>query len=117
MVAERVVLRRRHSAQLKALVLEQCVAPGASVAVDLLVVVSEPAAPAYLSKGQRRVSQPVRFGCAVRRVGVHPRRSASRSAVVRNAHAQDHAGRQAGSCMAEALTSKAWVVAWQYWCY
>ena len=32
MAAERVVLRRRHSAQLKALVLEQCVAPGASVA-------------------------------------------------------------------------------------
>ena len=32
MAAERVVLRRRHSAQLKALVLEQCAAPGASVA-------------------------------------------------------------------------------------
>jgi transposase len=32
MTAERVVLRRRHSAQLKALVLEQCAAPGASVA-------------------------------------------------------------------------------------
>ena len=32
MAAEKVVLRRRHSAQLKALVLEQCVAPGASVA-------------------------------------------------------------------------------------
>ena len=31
MASERVVLRRRHSAQLKALVLEQCVAPGASV--------------------------------------------------------------------------------------
>ena len=32
MTAERVVLRRRHSAQLKALVLQQCAAPGASVA-------------------------------------------------------------------------------------
>ena len=32
MAAERVVLRRRHSAGLKALVLEQCAAPGASVA-------------------------------------------------------------------------------------
>ena len=32
MAEERVVLRRRHSAQLKALVLEQCAAPGASVA-------------------------------------------------------------------------------------
>ena len=32
MAAERVVLRRRHSAQLKALVLQQCAAPGASVA-------------------------------------------------------------------------------------
>jgi transposase len=32
MTAERVVLRRRHSAQLKSLVLEQCAAPGASVA-------------------------------------------------------------------------------------
>jgi transposase len=32
MTAERVVLRRRHSAELKALVLEQCAAPGASVA-------------------------------------------------------------------------------------
>ena len=32
MAAERVVLRRRHSAQLKTLVLEQCAAPGASVA-------------------------------------------------------------------------------------
>ena len=32
MAEERVVLRRRHSAQLKALVLEQCAVPGASVA-------------------------------------------------------------------------------------
>jgi len=32
MAEERVVLRRRHSAQLKALVLEQCAAAGASVA-------------------------------------------------------------------------------------
>ena len=32
MAAERIVLRRRHSAQLKALVLEQCAAPGVSVA-------------------------------------------------------------------------------------
>lgn len=32
MTAERVVLRRRHSAQLKALVLEQCAVAGASVA-------------------------------------------------------------------------------------
>ena len=32
MAEERVVLRRRHSAQLKAMVLEQCAAPGASVA-------------------------------------------------------------------------------------
>ena len=32
MAVERVVLRRRHGAQLKALVLEQCAAPGASVA-------------------------------------------------------------------------------------
>jgi transposase len=32
MAAERVVLRRRHSAELKTLVLEQCAAPGASVA-------------------------------------------------------------------------------------
>jgi len=32
MAAERVVLRRRHSAQLKSLVLEQCAAPGAAVA-------------------------------------------------------------------------------------
>lgn len=32
MAAERVVLRRRHSSELKALVLEQCAAPGASVA-------------------------------------------------------------------------------------
>ena len=32
MAEERVVLRRRHGAQLKALVLEQCAAPGASVA-------------------------------------------------------------------------------------
>jgi transposase len=32
MAAERVVLRRRHSAELKALVLAQCAAPGASVA-------------------------------------------------------------------------------------
>ena len=32
MSAERVVLRRRHSAELKALVLQQCAAPGASVA-------------------------------------------------------------------------------------
>ena len=32
MGAERVVLRRRHSAQLKALVLEQCAVSGASVA-------------------------------------------------------------------------------------
>jgi transposase len=32
MEAERVVLRRWHSAELKALVLEQCAAPGASVA-------------------------------------------------------------------------------------
>ena len=32
MADERVVLRRRHSAQLKALVLEQCAVPGASVA-------------------------------------------------------------------------------------
>jgi transposase len=32
MTAERVVLRRRHSAQLKRLVLEECAAPGASVA-------------------------------------------------------------------------------------
>ena len=32
MAAERVVLRRRHSAELKALVLKQCAAPGASVA-------------------------------------------------------------------------------------
>ena len=32
MAAERVVLRRRHSAELKSLVLEQCAAPGASVA-------------------------------------------------------------------------------------
>jgi transposase len=32
MEVERVVLRRRHSAQFKALVLEQCAAPGASVA-------------------------------------------------------------------------------------
>ena len=32
MAAERVVSRRRHSAELKALVLEQCAAPGASVA-------------------------------------------------------------------------------------
>ena len=31
MEAERVVLRRRHSAELKTLVLEQCAAPGASV--------------------------------------------------------------------------------------
>lgn len=32
MAEQRVVLRRRHSAQFKALVLEQCAAPGASVA-------------------------------------------------------------------------------------
>ena len=32
MEEEKVVLRRRHSAQLKALVLQQCAAPGASVA-------------------------------------------------------------------------------------
>ena len=32
MAAERVVLRRRHSAELKAVVLQQCAAPGASVA-------------------------------------------------------------------------------------
>ena len=32
MATERVVLRRRHSAELKALVLEQCAVPGASVA-------------------------------------------------------------------------------------
>ena len=32
MAEERVVLRRRHSAQLKALVLRQCAVPGASVA-------------------------------------------------------------------------------------
>lgn len=32
MAEERVVLRRRHSAQFKAMVLEQCAAPGASVA-------------------------------------------------------------------------------------
>ena len=32
MAEERVVLRRRHSVQVKALVLEQCAAPGASVA-------------------------------------------------------------------------------------
>lgn len=32
MAAQSVVLRRRHSAQFKALVLEQCAAPGASVA-------------------------------------------------------------------------------------
>ena len=32
MAAERVVLRRRHGAELKALVLQQCAAPGASVA-------------------------------------------------------------------------------------
>jgi transposase len=32
MAAERVVLRRRHSAELKTLVLEQCATPGASVA-------------------------------------------------------------------------------------
>ena len=32
MAVERVVLRRRHGAELKALVLEQCAAPGASVA-------------------------------------------------------------------------------------
>ena len=32
MAAERVVLRRRHSAEVKTLVLEQCAAPGASVA-------------------------------------------------------------------------------------
>ena len=32
MATERVVLRRRHSAQLKASVLEQCAVPGASVA-------------------------------------------------------------------------------------
>ena len=32
MAEERQVLRRRHSAQLKAMVLEQCAAPGASVA-------------------------------------------------------------------------------------
>ena len=32
MAEERIVLRRRHSAQLKVLVLEQCAAPGASVA-------------------------------------------------------------------------------------
>lgn len=32
MAEERVVLRRRHSAQLKALVVQQCAAPGASVA-------------------------------------------------------------------------------------
>ena len=32
MAEERVVLRRRHGAQLKAMVLEQCAAPGASVA-------------------------------------------------------------------------------------
>ncbi len=32
MAEERVVLRRRHSAQLKAIVLEQCAVPGASVA-------------------------------------------------------------------------------------
>ncbi len=32
MTAERVVLRRRHSAELKTLVREQCAAPGASVA-------------------------------------------------------------------------------------
>jgi transposase len=32
MEAERVVLRRRHSAELKALVLEQCAVPGTSVA-------------------------------------------------------------------------------------
>ena len=32
MAAERVVLRRRHSAELKTLVLQQCAAPGASVA-------------------------------------------------------------------------------------
>jgi transposase len=32
MAADRVVLRRRHSAQFKALVLEQCAVPGASVA-------------------------------------------------------------------------------------
>ena len=34
MAEERVVLRRRHSVQVKALVLEQCAAPGASVAVS-----------------------------------------------------------------------------------
>ena len=32
MTAEKVVLRRRHSAELKTLVLQQCAAPGASVA-------------------------------------------------------------------------------------
>ena len=32
MAAERVVLRRRHSAELKTLMLQQCAAPGASVA-------------------------------------------------------------------------------------
>ncbi|MCY7315442.1 MAG: transposase [Rubrivivax sp.] len=32
MAAERVVLRRRHGAELKTLVLQQCAAPGASVA-------------------------------------------------------------------------------------
>ena len=32
MAEEKVVLRRRHSAQVKAMVLEQCSAPGASVA-------------------------------------------------------------------------------------
>ena len=32
MAVERVVLRRRHGAQLKALVLQQCAVPGASVA-------------------------------------------------------------------------------------
>ena len=33
MAAERVVLRRRHSAELQTLVLQQCAAPGASVAM------------------------------------------------------------------------------------
>ena len=40
MAVERVVLRRRHGAQLKALVLQQCAAPGASVAKVAKVAMS-----------------------------------------------------------------------------
>jgi transposase len=88
MAAERVGLRRRHIAELKALVLEQCAAPGASVAK----VAMSHGVNANIAHGWRKLARE-REGAAMSPPGPHDlagQDGRERAAVLAGVHGADN---------------------------